>query len=197
MTKEEEFQLIKRIQKGEHKLFEELVCEHQKQVYNLALRMAGNEFDALDISQEAFLRAYTAIGTFRGESRFSVWLYRLTSNIAIDFLRRDARRSAVSLTVLDEEGERELEIPDERFNPETELGKKELRAAIGSAFRALPEEFRLILSLREISGLSYEELGSVLEIEPGTVKSRLSRARKKLCVLLGGNLPDGYPSNGI
>ena len=195
MTKEEEFTLVKRVQTGESQLFEELVLAYQKQVYHLALRMTSNEHDALDISQEAFLRAYSSIQSFRGQSRFYVWLYRLTSNIAIDFLRRRSRKDTLSLNISDED-ESEYEIPDERFSPERALDKKELRAAVAVALEALPHEYRQIVTLREISGLSYDELADVLELELGTVKSRLSRARKQLCALLlqSGNLSDDFPS---
>jgi RNA polymerase sigma-70 factor (ECF subfamily) len=197
VTREEEFQLIERVKNGDRNAFEDLVNENQKQVYNLALRMVGNEFDALDIAQEAFLKAYRSLGNFRGDSKFSVWLYRLTSNICIDFLRPRSRADTVSLTVLDcDEEEQELEIPDGRFLPEDELQKKELRASIGRGLQTLPDEYRRILVLRELGGMSYEELSAALDLDLGTVKSRLSRARKRLCAFLvkDGNLSGALPS---
>ncbi len=200
MTRDEELALIKRVRDGDKNAFEALVVANQKQIYNLALRMVGNEHDASDISQESFLRAYKSLGDFRGDSKFSVWLYRLTSNVCIDFLRSRKRWESVPLSVSDDEDEeRELDIPDERFAPESELQKKELRAAIARALQALPEEHRRILTLRELGGLSYEELGRALSLEPGTVKSRLSRARKKLCAFLlrDGNITDAWASNEI
>lgn len=186
MTKEEELRLIQRVLAGDKNAYEPLVLEHQTKVYNLALRILGNETDAWDAAQEALLRAYTSLADFRGESRFGVWLYRLTNNICIDMLRKQKRRPAVSLDAMEnEDGESErLEIPDERFSPQEELEKKELRAAVSRAMAQLPEEYRQILALREISGLSYEELAEALKLETGTVKSRLNRARKKLCALL-------------
>lgn len=185
MTRERELEIIRSVLDGNTDDFEELVLAYQKNVYNLALRIVGNEEDAFDVSQDAFLRAYNSLSGFRGDSKFSVWLYRLTSNISIDYLRRRKRRRAESLTYIsDDDAAEELEIPDERFAPETELEKKELRRAVSDAMASLPEEYRKILTLREINGLSYEEIAQVLKLEAGTVKSRLFRARKKLCSIL-------------
>ena len=115
MTREEELEIIVKVRSGDADAFEALVLEHQNKVYSLALRMVGNEEDARDMAQEAFIRAFNSLGSFRGESKFSVWLYRLTSNICIDFLRGRAKRRTVSLSWEDEDGdEGELEIPDER-----------------------------------------------------------------------------------
>ena len=117
MTRDEEKNLIQRVLAGETELFETLVKAHERAVYDLALRMLGSEQDALDAAQEAFFRAWRALGSFRGDSKFSVWLYRLTSNVCLDMLRRASRREESSLT--DEEGE-DLELPDRRFDPQTE-----------------------------------------------------------------------------
>lgn len=188
MTREEEYELVERVRKGDSAAFEKLVLANQTRVYNLALRMVGNEEDALDMSQEAFLKAYNFIDSFRGDSRFSVWLYRLTTNVCLDFLRFSARRKHESLTLADEDEEsRELEISDDRFSPETQAERNELRQAVYRGLLALPEEYRTILLLREIEGLSYEEIGGVLSLEAGTVKSRIFRARKKLCLLLAAD----------
>ena len=199
MTREEELQIIAQVLAGDKNAYEPLVLEHQTRIYNLSLRILGNETDAWDAAQEAFLRAYTNLADFRGESRFGVWLYRLTNNICLDILRKQKRRPAVSRDAMEtEDGENEtLQIPDERFSPQEELEKKELRAAVSRAMDQLPEEYRQILSLREIGGLSYEELAGILNLETGTVKSRLNRARKKLCALLlrDGNFSISESSN--
>ena len=105
MTREEELEIILRVRAGDTDAFEALVLEHQNKVYSLALRMVGNEEDARDMAQEAFIRAFNSLASFRGESKFSVWLYRLTSNICIDFLRGRAKRRTVSLSWEDEDGE--------------------------------------------------------------------------------------------
>ena len=186
MTREEEYELVLKEQSGDSASFEKLVLDNQTRVYNLALRMVGNEDDAFDMSQEAFIKAYNSIDTFRGDSRFSVWMYRLTTNVCLDFLRSRSRKAHSSLTYFDDEedGGKELEIPDERFSPETLAEKKELRKAVVRGLKKLPADYRAILLLREIEGLSYEEIADALELEAGTVKSRIFRARKKLCEIL-------------
>ena len=200
MTREEEYAVIRRVCAGDTDAFEALVTAYQKQVYNIALRTVGNEEDAADMTQEAFLRAYRSLGSFRGDSKFSVWLYRLTTNICIDFLRSRGRRPTVSLTAADEDEEpQELDVADDRFDPVQSLERAELRRAVQRGLASLPEDYRRILMLRELSGLSYAEIGQVLRLEEGTVKSRLFRARKKLCDFLrkDGNLPDSFPSNNM
>jgi len=185
MTREEEDELVSQVRNGDKDAFEKLVLENQKKVYNLALRMVGNEEDAFDMSQEAFIKAYNSIAFFRGDSKFSVWLYRLTTNVCLDFLRSEGRKSHNSLSYIGEENEeKELEIPDDRFSPETIAEKKELREAVNRGLKNLPKEYRAVLVLREIEGLSYEEIADTLSIEVGTVKSRIFRARKRLCAIL-------------
>lgn len=191
MTREEELRLIDKVLAGDPDAFEPLVLEHQTKVYNLALKILGNESDAADAAQEAFIKAYSSLADYRAESRFAAWLYRLTNNVCIDLLRKKKRTAAVSLQQEDEEGEpMELQIPDDRLSPEEEIEKKELQETVRAAMDALPEDCRRILTLREIGGLSYDELAETLGLEVGTVKSRLNRARKKLCALLleSGNI---------
>lgn len=200
MTREEEYAVICRVCAGDADAFAALVTAYQKQIYNLALRTVGNEEDAADMTQEAFLRAYRSLGSFRGDSKFSVWLYRLTTNICIDFLRSRGRRPTVSLTAADEDEEpQELDVADDRFDPVQSLERAELRRAVQRGLNALPEDYRRILMLRELSGMSYAEIGQALRLEEGTVKSRLFRARKKLCdfLLQDGNLPDSFPSKNM
>lgn len=177
MTKDEEKHLIERILAGETDLFEPLVKAHELGVYNLALRMLKNEQDALDASQEAFLRAWRALSSFRGDSRFSVWLYRLTSNVCLDMLRRSGRLQTDSLT--GEQGE-DIPLPDRRGDPQRALERKELSAAVLEGLEALPPDFRQALVLRDINGLSYDEIAQLTGLESGTVKSRIFRARRKL-----------------
>ncbi|MGI6029468.1 MAG: sigma-70 family RNA polymerase sigma factor [Candidatus Heteroscillospira sp.] len=186
MERDEEKRIIARVLGGDTEAFEALVIENQTLVYNLALRMVGNEQDAGDIAQDAFLRAYRSLENFRGDSKFSVWLYRLTSNICLDFLRARRRGKIVSLSRFseDEDESIELEIPDESMAPHAQFEKKELHEALNLALQSLPDEQREILLLREVSGLSYDEIAAALSLEAGTVKSRIFRARKKLCNIL-------------
>lgn len=199
MTRQEEREIIEKVLSGDTEAFEALVIEHQNKVYSLALRMVGNEEDARDMAQEAFIRAFNSLTGFRGDSKFSVWLYRLTSNICIDFIRSRAKKRTVSMTWTDEDGDDagELEVPDERFSPEAQLERTLTRESVRRGLDSLSPQYREILLLREINGLSYDEIGEALGIEPGTVKSRIFRARKKLCDFLvsEGNIPGFGASN--
>ena len=198
MTREEEQALIRRVLAGDADAFEPLVTENQTRAFHLACRLLGNEADAADAVQDAFLKAYTALGDFRGDSRFSVWLYRLVNNVCIDMLRRRKRQETVPLQTEDDDGEEtELPLPDERWDPAILAERASDREAVRAALAALPADCREILTLREIGGLSYEELAIQLGLEPGTVKSRLNRARKKMCALLlqSGNFSHRAPSN--
>ena len=199
LTRQEEREIIEKVLSGDTEAFEALVIEHQSKVYSLALRMVGNEEDARDMAQEAFIRAFNSLTGFRGDSKFSVWLYRLTSNICIDFIRSRAKKRTVSMTWTDEDGDDagELEVPDERFSPEAQLERTLTRESVRRGLDSLSPQYREILLLREINGLSYDEIGEALGIEPGTVKSRIFRARKKLCDFLvsEGNIPRFGASN--
>ena len=189
--------VIDRVLRGDADAFEALVKAYQTQVYNLALRMVGNEQDAFDLAQEAFLRAWRSLESFRGESRFSVWLYRLTSNVCLDFLRARQRQRTIPLSALAPEAEdAEPEIPDERYAPETLLEKQTLREELRAALAELPLEQRQILLLREVGGLRYDEIAAALSLESGTVKSRIFRARRALCEILqrSGNF-SAFPSS--
>ena len=190
--------VVRRVQRGDTDAFEMLVAAYEKNVFNVALQMTGNREDAQDMTHEAFIKAYSSLSTFRGDSKFSSWLYRIVSNVCLDFKRRQSRRPSSSLTVEDDEGENiQLDIADESQSPEALLERKMTREAVRAGLQQLPDEQRQILLLREIQGLSYEEIGEVMGLEAGTVKSRIFRARKKLCAFLlkDGNIPDSISSS--
>ena len=177
----DEREIIERVRAGDNDAFGALVDRYQSRVYSLALRMCGNEDDALDLSQEAFLRAWRNLPNFQFESAFSTWLFRLTHNICIDFLRSRKRKAAVSLTVSqDGEEEAQFDLPDPAPDPEQALLMAEDRALVAKALAALPAEQREIIVLRAVNGLSYGEIAAILKLQEGTVKSRLSRARAAL-----------------
>ena len=187
--------IIQSVLGGDSDAFETLVIENQNNVYNLALKMTRNEEDALDISQEVFLKAYRSLKNFRGESRFSVWLYRMTYNLCIDFTRRKRRVSETSLSQTDEDGEQhDYEIPDTRSAPEEIVLQNELSASLASSIDELGAMHKEIFVMREITGMNYSEIAIVLSISEGTVKSRLARARKSLAEILvrKGTFPDSY-----
>lgn len=175
-----ETELVQAARSGDSGAFEQLVRANQTLVYNLAYRMVGNPEDAADLTQEAFLNAWKGLGKFQGQSSFSTWLYRLTSNACVDFLRRQKRRETISLTHEDEEDDRQTQIPDERYSPQRELERQEARRALEEGLAALSPEHRQVLLLREQEGLSYQEIARCLELEEGTVKSRIARARMSL-----------------
>ena len=193
MTREQELAVIRRVQRGDANAFEYLVAAYEKNVYNLALRMTGNPEDAEDMAQEAFLKAYSSLDSFRGDSKFSVWLYRIATNVCLDFLRSRSRKPTVSLSVEDDDGEEtQMDIADESQSPEQLLERGLTRDAVRRGLKSLSPEYRQILLLREIQGLSYEEIAEALVLEVGTVKSRIFRARKRLCAFLmeDGNIPE-------
>lgn len=194
MTKFYENEIIRSVLKGNVNEFEKLVTAYEKNVYNIALRLVGDPEDAADMTQETFIKAYRALGSFRGDSKFSVWLYRIASNVCLDFLRSRSRRKQVSLSVEDEYGEAFMELPDMSGNPEEQLMKKLSMEAVRRGLEQLPPQQRQILVLRELGGLSYAELAQSLGLEEGTVKSRIFRARKRLCAML---LRDGNISGDI
>jgi len=194
LTQADELRIIKKVIKGDNNAFEELVLENQKKVYNLALKMTGNEDDALDISQEAFFKAYTQLNNFRGESHFSVWMYRLTYNLCIDFLRKKPKAQVISLTSHDDNCAEDMEIPDTRELPENEVLSRETRKAIADSIDTLGSSHREILIMREITGMSYSDIAITLNVSEGTVKSRLARARKNLAGILidKGTFPESF-----
>lgn len=182
--------LIRRAQRGDADAFEQLLLEHQKNVYNLCYRMAGNPDDAMDLSQETFLRAWRCLDQYQFASAFSTWLYRLCSNICIDFLRKRRRQQTVPLTFEDADGEEQTyAVPDAQPLPEEQVELKLTRETLQAAMAQLLPEHRAVLQLRVVNEMSYEQIADVLDIQIGTVKSRLSRARNQLKKILErGNL---------
>ena len=174
--------ILRRAQQGDSEAFRLLVEAYQTQVYRLALRMCG-EAAADDVTQEAFLAAWRALPEFRGTCRFSTWLYRLTTNAAIDCLRRETRHRDTD----DLEG---VELPDGGDTPQELAERSETQTAVRAALSTLSEEHRQVLLLRYMQELDYSEIAAALAVSEGTVKSRINRAKARLKEILsgGGNL---------
>lgn len=195
MTEQE---LVHSAQKGDTSAFGQLVEAHQSKIYSLCYRMTGNAEDAADLTQEVFLSAWRSLSRFQEQSSFGTWVYRMATNASIDFLRREKRRQVLSMTMEEDSEERQAQVPDERYSPHRLLEQKEARQAVANALAALSPEHRQVLVLREMEGLSYTEMAHLLDLEEGTVKSRLARARLALKDFLqkSGNFFVPEPSNG-
>ncbi len=167
--------LIQRAQKGDQDAFAALVEEHQRYVYNLALRVVRDENEALDLTQETFVRAWTALPNFRGQSQFRTWLYRITTNLCYNRLP-NLRRS------LNDLGDDIMEeIPETNFNgPAHEFESSETRTHLYKAIDGLDTNYKLLITLRYQSELSYEEIASTLNLPLGTVKTGIFRAKEQL-----------------
>ena len=179
-------QLVERAQRGEKRAFDLLVAKYQRRLARLLSRFIRDGADIEDVTQEAFVKAYRALPSFRGESAFYTWLYRIGINTAKNFLSASGRRPVVNSEIEDEDGESfdmASQLPDLN-TPETELMNKEILATVNAAVEALPEELRTAISLREMDGLSYDEIAKVMDCPIGTVRSRIFRAREAIAAEL-------------
>lgn len=179
----QEFEWIQSFQAGDQQAFEELIRPHEKKVYNIALKLVKNEHDAYDLAQEALLKVYRALENFEYKSNFSTWLYRITYNTCIDFLRKEKKNWQVSLDDEKEDGVK-LEIEDKSPTPEIAFEAKMTRQMISEAMDELDEVQRAVVVLRDVEGLTYDEIASLTDLNIGTVKSRINRGRTKLKALL-------------
>jgi RNA polymerase sigma-70 factor (ECF subfamily) len=173
--------LVERVKRGEKAAFDALVRKYQSRIVNLVSRFVRNPTDALDVTQEAFLKAYRALPNFRGESAFYTWLYRIAVNTAKNFLAVQYRRPAegdVGVEDIEQnEGDTAL---TEHDTPEHLLLTDEIQATVIAAIEALPEDLKTAIMLRELEGLSYEEIATAMECPIGTVRSRIFRAREAI-----------------
>ena len=173
--------LVQRVKRGEKAAFDALVLRYQSRIVSLVSRFVRNPTDALDVTQEAFLKAYRALPSFRGESAFYTWMYRIAVNTAKNYLAAQVRRP------------QEMDSPDpelEQFElenaavdvdtPEHLLLTEEIQNTVIAAIDALPEDLRMAITLRELDGLSYEEIAIAMECPVGTVRSRIFRAREAI-----------------
>lgn len=173
---------IARAAKGDANAFETLVSAYEKKIYALCLRMMGNPHDGEDAAQEAMLRIWRTIGQYRFESAFSTWVYRVTASCCMDAIRKRQRHEQPSLEEMGEASG--FDPADDSETPQEQTERKETRSAIRQAIAAVPEGMREVFLLRDVHGLSVEETAQALQIEQGTVKSRLARAREKIAAEL-------------
>jgi len=179
--------LVKAAQKGDMQAFEELVARHRDKLYARAFSMMRNEEEAIDLSQEAWVKSWQRLKQFQGEASFVTWMTRIVINLCLDQLRRQKRLRAESIEQLDEElGGVERQMPIVTPNPTERLERGELRRRIDEALARLSYEHRTVLILHEFEDLEYKEIARRMECSIGTVMSRLFYARRKMAVLLAG-----------
>ncbi|MEZ6935149.1 MULTISPECIES: RNA polymerase sigma factor RpoE [Aeromonas] len=174
-------QLVERVQRGDKNAFNLLVRKYQHKVVNLVARYVNNPGDVPDVAQEAFIKAYRALPTFRGESAFYTWLYRIAVNTAKNYLTSQGRRPPSSDVEADEaEYYGGGEALQEVATPENLVLTDEIKRTVFTAIEALPEDLRTAITLREMEGLSYEEIAEIMDCPVGTVRSRIFRAREAI-----------------
>jgi RNA polymerase sigma-70 factor (ECF subfamily) len=179
-------QLVLRAQQGDKRAFELLVMKYQRKLGRLLSRLVRDPAEVEDVTQEAFIKAYRALPAFRGDSAFYTWLYRIAINTAKNYLVALGRRAPTSTGVDLEDAENfdDAEQLRDSSTPESELQGKEIAATVNKAMDALPEDLRTAITLREIEGLSYEEIANVMNCPIGTVRSRIFRAREAIATEL-------------
>ncbi len=182
MDREVDQELVERAQKGDKRAFELLVMKYQRKLARLLSRMVRDPAEIEDIAQESFIKAYRALPQFRGESAFYTWLYRIAVNTAKNYLVARGRRAPTTTEFNAEEAEgfEDAELLRDIATPEAELQTKQIANAVNKAVEALPEELRTAITLREIEGLSYEEIAQMMDCPIGTVRSRIFRAREAI-----------------
>lgn len=173
--------LLRRACKGDVQAFEELMQSHESRIYAIALRMMGNREDAQDCAQEAMVRIYRAMGSFKGQSALATWIYRITMNTCLDELRRRKARKVTSLDSLVDTGWSPTDTGD---TPEEHGLRVEKQNALNQAIQSLPDDMRAAIILRDVKGYAYDEIASILDANVGTIKSRISRGREKLREIL-------------
>ena len=179
-------QLVERAQRGDKRAFELLVLKYQRKLGRLLSRFVRDAAEVEDVTQEAFIKAYRALPSFRGDSAFYTWLYRIGINTAKNYLVALGRRAPTTTGFDNEEAEgfEDAEQLRDASTPESELEGKEIAATVNRAMNALPDDLRTAITLREIEGLSYEEIANVMNCPVGTVRSRIFRARDAIAAEL-------------
>lgn len=180
-ARESDQQLVERVQRGDKHAFDLLVSKYQQRILNLVGRFVRNPNDAMDVTQEAFLKAYRALPKFRGDSAFYTWMYRIAVNTAKNYLAVQSRRPMEADQDYDEIEQIDSSgVLREQGTPEHMLLRDEIQDTVIRAIEELPEDLRTAITLREVEGLSYEDIAAVMECPIGTVRSRIFRAREAI-----------------
>lgn len=177
---DQDHRLILRVQAGDSSAFGVLVQRHQRRVFAVALGLVRDEQDAREIAQEAFLRVHKGLSQFQGGSSFFTWLYRIVTNLSIDLMRKPSRREAELHHALEEDDGELLHLPASDADPYDIVRRGELSARIQAALERLPPYHRGVILMREVEGMSYEEMADAMQVSKGTIMSRLFHARRKL-----------------
>ncbi len=178
--------LVERVQSGDREAFGLLVGKYQRKLLRLVMRLVRDPAEAEDVTQEAFVKAYRALPNFRGDSAFYTWLYRIGVNTAKNWLVANGRRMPVMSEIVDDEtdGIEESVLLRDDETPDRVLMSRQIGETVNAAMEALPEDLRTAIGLREIEGLSYEEIAQVMDCPIGTVRSRIFRAREAIAARL-------------
>lgn len=184
-----EERLIKMAQNGDNDAFNQLMDNYFKKIYNIAFRMANNTDDAADMTQEIMIKLFKNISSFSGNSKFSTWVYRVATNTCLDELKKLKRHKNYSIDkdIETDDGDFSYEVEDTSPVPETLAEQNELKQIVASAIGMLNSDHKAVLVLRDIQGLSYDEIARIVGCTEGTVKSRISRARAQLKIIIENN----------
>jgi len=186
----EEMELVRRARKGDLSAYDDLVRRYQERIYATVYHMTSNHEDANDLAQEAFIKAYQALRTFKGGSSFYTWIYRIAVNKTINFLKQRKNKAQMSLDDLDFNAEHDPDLVAliSEKTPRREAGLAELQEKLNEAMQKLSEPHRLVVTLHDVQGLSHEEIAKIMECNIGTVRSRLHYARQQLQAYLSDYL---------
>jgi RNA polymerase sigma-70 factor (ECF subfamily) len=185
-------ELVARVQRGDKQAFDLLVLKYQRKIMRLLSRMIRDPSEIEDVAQESFIKAYRALPQFRGESAFYTWLYRIAINTARNWLAQSKRRPSAPPTYESEEGEtfNETDNLTDSSNPESEMASRQIAETVNKAMNDLPEDLRNAIVMREIDGMSYEDIAQSMNCPIGTVRSRIFRAREAIAIRLKPLLGD-------
>lgn len=181
-----EIKHLKMAKEGDVESFEKLIEKYQKKIYNIALRMVNNPDDASELAQEVLVKIFRSIKDFKEESSISTWIYRITTNVCLDQLRRMKNKKTISIDESLKIGDNDvsMQFPDNSPTPSEAYEKKEIQRVVGEAIMKLPEDQRLVVIMKDIQGFKYDEIAEYVKCPEGTVKSRINRARHALKEIL-------------